>query len=167
MCIRDSIEGLINKLATSDSNQNIEDLWKESTLTLTEQMAEDVRLDLTEIGGDVFINFSPQRMGYIAEKYGNDFMANMIGGNSFAKLDFDDGSPVVRLFDYDNLEQLIQQRRIRLKHELVSQTSPLDGDEIKTILTASTKELRSFLDKYSDDEQFFAEPVELKQLVQQ
>lgn len=155
--------GLINQF-TQKTPPNVSDLMAKQSLF--DKMESDIKIELTKIGDATFINFSPQRIESIADRFGSEFSDNFIGGNTFAKLNFDNHMPIIQFFNYEYIEKLIKERRIRLKHETVLQTSTTGGVESKIILTASTQELRTFLEKYVDNDTFFDEPIELSMLAQ-
>ena len=76
-------------------------------------------------------------------------MKNYFPVHSFLKLDLKNDSVVVRLFDEEKLIHLFKQNRIRLRHELMDDY---------VLITASTDDLRKFIDKYSASEDVFENP---------
>ena len=108
-------------------------------------------VNLTEIGNDIYMDFYPYTLK--DERVRGRFGSNFINGHTFAKVEIDEGKISVKPLNYDYMTKLIQERRIRLKHEKLG-----DND---IILTASTEELRAFLKKYGDDERLFEEAEEL------
>ena len=96
-------------------------------------------VNMTEIGGDVYLDFIPYGDGSVGK-----FGGNYIKAHSFAKVSLDDGHLAISMFDGDFIEELIKNRKVRLRHEKL-------GEEERIVLTASTAELRSFIDKYGDD----------------
>lgn len=75
------------------------------------------------------------------------FLAYNIPGHSFYKLGFKGEKIYVYPFNEDYLKELFEQRKIRIKHE--------DTDSSTTVLTASTKELQEFFQKYGNDAKLF------------
>lgn len=72
--------------------------------------------------------------------------------NTFAKVTFEADQLQIALFDGDFLEKLLDQNRIRIKHEKV------DGNYI---LTAKSEELQKFILKYGEDKRAFPTPTTL------
>lgn len=73
--------------------------------------------------------------------------------HTFAKVAVDEKRMSIAMFDSEFLEMLLEQNRIRIKHEKV------DGDYV---LTASSKELQKFMIKYADDPNAFVDPIFLE-----
>ena len=107
--------------------------------------------NLTNIGGNIYLDFVPHKI-----KRGL-FGGNNISAHSFAKLTFEDDNLSLEMFDGDFIEDLIKNRRVRLRHEKI-------GDGSNIVLTASTKELRSFIEKYGDQPELFDNPQEFTKL---
>jgi len=82
---------------------------------------------------------------------------NYIAGHTFAKVNFEEGKLNLEMFDGEFVENLIKSRKVRLRHEKIG----IDGD---IVLTASTKELRSFIGKYGDNPDLFDDAEVLVQL---
>ena len=104
---------------------------------------------LTKINDVLYANFYPYQLGEA-----DSFSSNRIKTHSFAKIEFDQGGLNVFYFDTDRLEELVNNRQIRLKHERV-------GIDKGIVITASTKELRSFLYKYGHREDLYEDPEKL------
>jgi hypothetical protein len=102
-------------------------------------------VNLTRIGQHTYMDFFPYTLK--DERVRGRFASNFINGHTFAKVQVEDGKIEVMPMNYDYMAKLIQEKRIRLKHENL-------GDD-NIILTASTSELRSFLKKYGDDDRLF------------
>ena len=73
--------------------------------------------------------------------------------HTFAKINVNDDSLNIQLFDPEWIEDLIKQSKIRIKHEKVAETY---------ILTASTEELQKFVLKYGQDKRAFSEETILE-----
>lgn len=101
-------------------------------------------INLTTINGQNYIDFSPYQDSDIGNV--SRFSTNFIPGHTFAKYYFKDGNLVIQSFDSDYIEELIQEKRVRLKHEIVDES---------IVLTASTEELRAFISKYGHDENLY------------
>jgi len=109
---------------------------------------KEVKVEMTKIGGALYFDFVPINL----KPDENRFAYNNISGHTFAKIKFEGGKLVMYPFDGEYIEDLIKKRRIRLKHEVVGE---------RTILTASTQELRAFIEKYGNDEQLYGDTEEL------
>lgn len=106
------------------------------------ESSEKMKVNLTEIGGDLYMDFEPLPEMREATR----FSVNMIPAHTFAKVILEDGRMIMKSFDSEYISELIKSKRVRLKHELVEET---------IILTASTEELRAFISKYGDDDELF------------
>jgi hypothetical protein len=73
--------------------------------------------------------------------------------HTFTKVKIYNDSLVVTGFDARRIMKLLEQRKIRIKHEVS------DG---YMLLTAPTEELQKFIIKYADDPELFDEPTILK-----
>lgn len=109
---------------------------------------ERVKVVLTKIKGELYIDF--QTLPEIREA--SRFSINLIPAHTFAKLEFAGGDMYIRSFDSQYIEKLIKNKRVNLKHELVEET---------IILTASTSELRAFIEKYGQDEKLYVDREKL------
>ncbi len=112
---------------------------------LGEHYKNSMIVNITEINGDTYMDFYPY--GVKDENQRNRFASNFIHGHTFAKVTIEDNKLALYSFDREYITQLIKEKRIRIKHEIVSE------DEI--ILTASTKELRAFIAQFGDDHELF------------
>ena len=98
--------------------------------------------NLTKIGAETYIDFIPYKFNK------GLFSNNSINAHSFAKLTFDNDQLQLKMFDGEYITGLLHNKRIRLKHEII-------GEDDEIILTASTAELRSFIQKYGNDEDLY------------
>jgi hypothetical protein len=98
--------------------------------------------NLTNIGDETYIDFVPFKVK--SGLFGN----NSISAHSFAKISFYNDQLEIRMFDGEYITDLLHNKRIRLKHEKI-------GEDDEIILTASTTELRSFIEKYGNDEDLY------------
>lgn len=118
-------------------------------LTYTESAEEEVKeevliTNLTKIGDNLYMDFKP--IGEIEAP--SPFGMNWVPAHTFAKASFENGKLNLQSFDVDYIESLLKGKRVRLKHETI------EGD---IVLTASTKDLRSFILKYGNDQKLFNE----------
>ena len=107
-----------------------------------------MKVEMTKIDGILYMDVYPLDIAYTGWR----FASNYIGGHTFAKVEFSGGRMTISAFDGSFIENLIENKKIRLKHEVV------DGD---IILTASTEELRAFITKYGKKEELFDDSEEL------
>lgn len=73
--------------------------------------------------------------------------------HSFSRLQLTDNELEIEFFKDSWIKGLIENNQVRIKHEKVE-------DDI--LITASNKELRKFVEKYSGDERAFDDPLMLK-----
>ena len=99
------------------------------------------RVEMTRIQQHTWLDFLPlpQDEGIFA----GHFATSYVLAHTFGTIDFLDGNIEIRPIDADYIQKLITQKRIRLKHE--------QRKEDDIILTASTRDLREFLNNYCDD----------------
>lgn len=80
-------------------------------------------------------------------------LANYVATHNFYKVEFkNDKKILIYPFDAERLEQMVDQRKIRIKHENANGSF---------VITASTEDLQKFIIKYAEDENTFEDPVEL------
>ena len=124
---------------------------EENTLS-PEPMA---KVMITKIGRDYYLDFEPLKREGFQEQ--NLFSQNFITGHSFAKLERISGDQVkVKPFNSEYIAQLIKERRVRLKHEVLKIL-----DKEKIVITASTHELRAFINKFGDREELYQDEIVL------
>ncbi|MCO6477884.1 MAG: hypothetical protein J5I94_14735 [Phaeodactylibacter sp.] len=80
-------------------------------------------------------------------------IAPLLATHSFAKVVFDNNEMKLYFFDIEWLESLFEQRKIRLRHEVM--------EEDIIVLTAPTAELQEFVRKYAEEEKAFLSPEHL------
>lgn len=97
---------------------------------------------LTTIGDQIFMDFMPHKGNKDFDSLGR-FYSNILPTHTFAKMTMENGILQVHPFRSEYVEELLRNKRIRLKHEV------LEGDGL--VLTAKTEALRSFIEKYADD----------------
>ena len=103
---------------------------------------EMMQVNLTEINGELYMDFEPLPDARETSR----FSINFIPAHTFAKVIINDDTMIIKSFDSEYIEKLIKSKRVRLKHELVGET---------IVLTASTVELRAFIEKYGNDEDLY------------
>lgn len=102
---------------------------------------------ILKLGGHYFLDFYPGK--FDAEKI-YDF--HFIPVHTFAKVEFKDDKAIIKWFDPEWLKELIEQNKIRIRHE---------ENEMNILLTASTKELQKFVTKYVNSEDAFSDDLKV------
>ncbi|HKK74219.1 MAG TPA: hypothetical protein VJ953_04025 [Saprospiraceae bacterium] len=126
---------------------------------------------LLKLGGTYFLDVFPESSIQGLENYlekspesaGLDFLksndeqenypelANYVPSHNFYKVEFcEDQQVCIYPFNGDRLQELVEQRKIRIKHEQVHDNF---------IITASTQDLQRFIAKYAEDMANFEEPL--------
>ena len=80
-------------------------------------------------------------------------IAPLLATHSFAKVVLDKDDMKLYFFDIEWLEKLFEQRKIRIKHEVM--------EEDIIVLTAPTADLQEFVRKYAEEEKAFMSPEQL------
>lgn len=104
------------------------------------------------LGDQYFLNFN---LGDFDKLHGME-MIHLFPTHTFARVTFNGDQVTFNWFASEWLENLIKEKRIRIKHEL-------EGGEV--LLTAPTAELQKFVGKYLDEPRAFDESHELKREV--
>lgn len=118
-------------------------------------MTYDMIVSLTRINQHLLMDFQPNSESH--RIFQGRFGINFIQGHTFARIEFEKGDLQISPLHSEYIEELIKQKRIRLKHEIIGE----DG----IILTASSQELRDFISNYSDDPRLFDEVEVLKTIL--
>lgn len=103
---------------------------------------------LGRIGEHYFLDFT---IGDI-DKLHDMELFHLFPTHTFAKIQFEENGIKMVWFTSKWLEDLIKEKRIRIKHEL-------ENDIV--LLTASTDELQKFVQKYADEPKAFGDPGQL------
>ena len=107
---------------------------------------------LTKVNTDLFIQLNPIVIDDPQSPNGSglDYTFDYLSAATFAKVVISNNNMVQLQFaDGDHIKDLIQKGNMRIKHE----SDNLFGT---FLVTASTRDLRSFFEKYSHDERFFS-----------
>lgn len=100
---------------------------------------------LTRIGEDMFLDLYAAEGELSDRNYGSRVWFPV---HTFMKIEVSDNELRLIQFDHEKMNKLFESNLVRLRHENV---------EGSVLLTAQTREMREFLDKYSDDESVFEE----------
>jgi hypothetical protein len=160
-------ETKIDMKVGSPSMLNLDDGWEikvgkkhpyyiltHNETVLGEKLKSVMLCHLTIIGKNTFVNFFPFNLKNKQKR--TRFATNFVSAHTFAKVNISDDKISIQPFDVSKLESLLKAKRIRLKYEKI-------GDRI--ILTASTQELRSFLEKYGDRSDLYDDEEILDQVL--
>jgi len=79
------------------------------------------------------------------------YVEHMLPVHTFAKVEIEKDEVRIFRFDFEWLDDLFKQRKVRIKHEETS-----DG---QIVLTAPTEDLQKFFEKYADDEKAYLDPI--------
>jgi len=95
-----------------------------------------------KINNQLFLDFTPIESDKIEELKNDLYKMHLIGTHSLAKFDIlNDNEVAISWFSAEKLEQLLDEDKIKIKHEEVGFTET-------TLLTASSEELQRFIKKY-------------------
>ena len=128
--------------------------------TTMEKEPQRIKVELTEIDGDLYLDFLPTS----SEKGYSRFSDNFLVGHTFARVHFKEGIITIEPFNGNYIESLIKEKKVRLKHEILKKINPYYNENTKLyeldeqdqiVLTASTRELRSFIEKYGKDSRLY------------
>lgn len=142
-------------------------------LSYTEELKEEeqssesnlaiLEVNIVKLGGHYFMDFYPGDNNSFDNI--NDMLEiHLLAVHTFAKLEIIDGQPHIYHMDPQWLENLFEENKIRIKHEVVVDKANVSApDDVfgksmihqNIILTASTKELQKFISKYANDENAF------------
>ena len=106
---------------------------------------------LVNLNGTYFLDLEPPSKNQFSEFDSFVREMNYLPVHTILKLEIKEKSIVLWELNDDRLEDLFDQKRVRLDHEEI--------DDV-TVITASTEELQRFLVKYADDEKAFEDPME-------
>lgn len=111
-----------------------------------------------EIGNNLFLDLQLLDFNIENESF---TQAHLFKVHTFSKLTLDQDELSIELFEDSWITDLIVENRVRIKHEKVEDV--LAGRS-EILITASTKELQKFIEKYGNDEDAFDDPIELARL---
>ena len=112
----------------------------------------EYEVHLVKLGEQYYFDFYPDGKQTVINDMDDFLQIHLFPVHTFAKVELDDEKVVFYMFDADWLENLIEQRKIRIRHESVD-------DMI--LLSAGTEELQKFVLKYGDDPNAYIDPVTL------
>ncbi len=95
-----------------------------------------------KINNQLFLDFTPAEDKESEELDNNLYKMHLIGTHTLAKVDINSNNDIsIKWFSSKKLEQLLNEDKIKIKHEKVGFTET-------TLLTASSEELQKFIKKY-------------------
>ena len=113
---------------------------------------------LVQLGKETYLDFYPAQFvkdsgqNYFAETM---YLNSWLGLHSFARIRLQDNGIGIQLFNYEWFEEMIKERKIRIKHERI-------GNDFGLVLTASTAALQQFITKYAKEEKAYLEEAKLE-----
>jgi hypothetical protein len=110
------------------------------------------------IGSELFINIQLFDLSETENTFVNSHIFNV---NTFSRLTLNAGEVSLEPFASSWIRDQVLNNRVRIKHEVVKGMTE-DGSEV--LITASTKELREFVEKYQDEEDIYEDPITLKRV---
>lgn len=105
---------------------------------------------LVKLGDNHFMNFYPLERGADSFNHDEFYASHFLPIHTFAKVEVSANELKVWFFDTEWLASLLEQRKIRIRHEVL---------EYGPVLSASTDELQKFLLKYADHPDAYLDPV--------
>lgn len=113
-----------------------------------ENILADYKAHLFKLGKYFYIDFYPNE-----DDIDDDFLGmHLVPTHSLARVEFSGKGPALSWINFNRIDKLLQQNKIRISHEKIE-----DG----WILTAATDELQKFLIKYEDDKSLFEDQLKL------
>ncbi|MFN1835115.1 hypothetical protein AB2B38_007635 [Balneola sp. MJW-20] len=111
-----------------------------------------------EIGGRQFLNL---QLFDMSDDEATLVQRHIFNINTFSRISLTEEELVMEPFASDWISEQIRNHRVRIKHEVVKNIAD-DGSGI--LITASTKELQAFVEKYKDEEDAYEDPIKLKRV---
>lgn len=105
---------------------------------------------LTRIGNNLFIELEPEAINdKMVDGTGLEYGFDYAPSYSIGKVKFDNNQLSIQFLNGDYIKELINTGRVRIKHE---------KDELfgSFLITASSDELKQFLEKYGDDDRLYS-----------
>jgi len=129
-----------------EDDSNSAKLIAEQLTKKKEYRSQTVHLDVHtfKIGQQIYLNFYPDQSEN--DGSGGFYNYHLLPVNSFAKLINTNGQMELKFLNKNKFSKLIENQMIKIKHEKT---------EDNIILTASTRNLQKFIEKYGDDESLF------------
>ncbi len=109
---------------------------------------------VTELSDAYFLDLSvfAKSISELDQSESNFIDNHFLPVHTFSKITIEEGQLDIEFFQSSFISDLISSNRIRIKHE--------DTDD-SILVTASTNELRKFVEKYAHDVEAFEDPIEL------
>lgn len=132
---------------------NEEDTYYTLLHTSEDGKSSEYEVHLVKLGGNLYFDFFPDGDHASIQDLDDLLQIHLFPVHTFAKVEITKEQVMFNFFDADWLGDLIEQRKIRIRHEEV------DG---MLLLSAGTEELQKFVEKYGDDDKAYIDPVILK-----
>lgn len=111
-----------------------------------------------EIAGEYFLNLQIFDM---SDEEATLVQRHLFNVNTFSRISVSEEGLEMEPFASDWISKQIRNHRVRIKHERVNNVYD-DGTDI--LITASTRELQAFVEKYKDEEDAYEDPIKLKRV---
>ena len=146
-----NFEGTVSFSADEGDTIDISDPFYLIILENLQSTDSDSSLFIGAVGEIAGYNYLDLSLLDISLNAGDSFsQAHLFPVHTFSKIKVENSELSIEFFKDSWIEGLIENNRVRIKHEKV------DND---VLITASTKELQKFVEKYSDDENAFDDPL--------
>ena len=120
--------------------------------TPTDEAPSIYEVHLVQLGNQYYFDFYPDGDQTSLDGLDDFLQIHLFPVHTFAKVEIEEDQVVFHMFDTDWLQNLIEQRKIRIRHE---ETNDM------ILLSAGTKELQQFVEKYGDDPSAYIDPIVL------
>ena len=120
------------------------------THTTGEGQSSEYEVHLVKLGDRYYFDFYPDEDQDALDDLDDFLQFHLYPVHTFAKVEIREDQVAFYMFDNEWLDDLIEQRKIRIRHER--------ADDL-TLLSASTEELQQFVLKYGDDPNAYVDPV--------
>lgn len=120
--------------------------------TSEEGKSSSYEVHLVKLGDNLYFDFYPDGDQNGVQDLDDFLQIHLFPVHTFARVELSGEKVAFYMFDTDWLSKLIEQRKIRIRHE--------NTDDM-LLLSAGTEELQQFVEKYGDDEKAYIDPVVL------
>lgn len=116
-------------------------------------MQDFYEINMVEINNTVYMDIYPVDLheGTLGQHDNSFLNMHLLPVHNFARVKLSENQLELEFFDYELLEKLLEEKKVRIKHE---------ETEAGYVLTAQPEELQLFFEKYVNDD-FFDSMVEL------
>ncbi len=112
-----------------------------------------------DIGGKQFLDLSLFETGLEDDTFKG---AHLFPVHSFSRISINNDNLLIEFLKDNWIKELILNNQVRISHERIPDSFGNEDDQV--LITASTPELRKFVEKYSSDERAFEDPIGLNRV---